>query len=192
MPTTLLRALALVVVLGTCLQAQAEDQRYKKFYEEAYVIKNTNPKAAKAKLRQVLELAPPNSVYIGKAQRLLRQIEQAGDVPEDEQAAGPTSPLPAQPASGPDKARAIALREQGTEFYKKDEYSAAAKAYQQALKLNPRDYDLHRLIGSVYARMGRRKAAYRAYDTFVKRCPKCMYAPTVKKILADYRKLQHD
>lgn len=169
--------------------AQADGKRYKKLYEEAYVTKNSNPEAAKAKLRKVIELAPAEDVYHRKAEHLLQQIELegAGDRADDE---APVSPLPKASKGPAQTGKANELRKKGTHHYKTGEYSLALKAYRRALELNPGDHELYRLIGSVNARMGRRKAAYQSYKVYVKRCPRCMYAPTIKKIIADYESMQ--
>ncbi len=81
------------------------------------------------------------------------------------------------------------LRKKGTDAYKAGELDRAAAYYLAALDNTERDHELHRLLGSVYARQGARKAAYAEYKRYVEVCPKCMYAPTVNKILADYEKL---
>lgn len=81
------------------------------------------------------------------------------------------------------------LRKKGTDAYKAGEFDRASAYYLAALQVDDRDHELHRLLGSVYARQGARKAAYEEYQRYVETCPKCMYAPTVNKILADYEKL---
>lgn len=186
LPAIRIWAVALCLLVATA--AQADGKRYKKLYEEAYVIKNSDPEAAKAKLRKVLELAPADDVYHSKAEKLLRKIElesSAGGTAGD----APVTPLPNTRTGSEVKADAATLRKRGTEAYKKDDYAKAVQLYRLALKRNPRDVELHRLIGSVYAHMGRRKAAYEAYKAYLKRCPKCMYAPTVKRIVTDYEKI---
>ena len=86
--------------------------------------------------------------------------------------------------------RSAELRGQGVEAYKRKQYSKAISLYKKALRVYPRDYELHRLLGSAYAMLGNRKQAYHQYKKYVKLCPKCMYTPAVRKFLADYENLQ--
>ncbi len=86
--------------------------------------------------------------------------------------------------------RSAEIRGQGVEAYKRKQYSKAISLYKKALRVYPRDYELHRLLGSAYAMLGNRKQAYHQYKKYVKLCPKCMYTPAVRKFLADYEKLQ--
>ncbi len=195
MPRLAIRLCILALGLALAAPSLAGGERYKKLYEEAYVIKKSNPEAAKAKLRWVIKNAPGDSVYLQKAANLLRKIELSPSKPADtgdEEA--PVSPLPAGAlkASSGDKAKGKDLRKKATRQYKAGKLKLALENYQLALEHNPRDHELHRLIGSVNARLGNRKAAYRAYKTYVQVCPKCMYTPSVKKILEDYETLSID
>ncbi len=47
----------------------------KKKYESAYVIKSTQAEKAIQELKTVMKIVPPNHIYYGKAQRLLKRIQ---------------------------------------------------------------------------------------------------------------------
>jgi tetratricopeptide (TPR) repeat protein len=47
----------------------------KKKYESAYVIKSTQAEKAIQELRTVMKIVPPNHIYYGKAQRLLKRLQ---------------------------------------------------------------------------------------------------------------------
>lgn len=179
---------ALVLSSLVASVVQADGEAYKKLYEEAYVIKDSNPSRAKQKLRMVLETAPIDSAYYRKALKLIEAINASPASRTKVEAL--VLPPSKGAASDEAKAEAAELRKLGSEAYKKGDYAGAIAAYRSALRRNPRAHDLYRLLGSVHARMGHRKAAYRSYSTFVERCPDCDYAPMVKKILDDYRGLQ--
>jgi hypothetical protein len=51
----------------------------KKLYEEAYVVKSTDPELAKRKLLEALELTPEDDVYHEKSLRLLDRIRRGED-----------------------------------------------------------------------------------------------------------------
>ena len=163
-------------------QAALEDleRRAKRFYEEAYVVKSQDPRLARKRLQQVIFMTGPDSPYHHKAQKLWRRLR-GGAAPTS---LGPRkTPAPADPAS-PAKAQGIALHRQR----RLDE--ALAK-YRQALKERPDDHDVYRLMGAAYALKGERKEAYKLYKQYVERCPACMHAPSVRKILQDYESWTH-
>ena len=62
----------------------------------------------------------------------------------------------------------------------------AITAYHKALKLNPSDSELLRLLGSAYAASGNPPKAYAYYKKFITQCPKCKYAHGVREILKNY------
>lgn len=82
------------------------------------------------------------------------------------------------------------LRKKGTQAYKKSDYARAVAFYRKAIEAAPEDHELHRLLGSVYARQGAREVAYAEYKHYVEACPKCAYAPMVEKIIGDYEALK--
>lgn len=164
------------------LSGSAEERavRAKKRYEEAYVIKGSNEESAKQRLLEVMALLPDDHVYHKKARDLLARLGGPASLPDFE------SP----PAMDGEGQSAADLRELGTAAYKRNSFSEAVAYYRAALKKNPKEFEIYRLMGSVYARQGNRKQAYESYRQYVRLCPKCMYTPAIEKILADYEELQ--
>jgi tetratricopeptide (TPR) repeat protein len=54
------------------------DKEAKKLYEEAYVIKATNPELAISKLKTAIQIVPPENIYYGKAKKLLGTLTGEG------------------------------------------------------------------------------------------------------------------
>jgi len=63
----------------------------------------------------------------------------------------------------------------------------AITAYKKALKYNPSDAEIYRLIGTAYARKGKKTKAYSFYRKYLSKCPTCKYAPGVRVILMNYK-----
>jgi tetratricopeptide (TPR) repeat protein len=76
------------------------------------------------------------------------------------------------------------------DLYKQREYESAAACLRRVRRAHPEDRELDRLLGSTYAMLGQRQNAYRAYQRYLERCPKCMYAKPVRKIVSDYEKIR--
>lgn len=76
------------------------------------------------------------------------------------------------------------------DLYKQKEYESAAACFRRARRAHPEDRELDRLLGSTHAMLGQRVKAYRAYQRYLERCPKCMYAKAVRRIVDDYDELQ--
>ncbi|HSA23313.1 MAG TPA: FHA domain-containing protein [Myxococcota bacterium] len=95
-----------------------------------------------------------------------------------------------RPPSGGDQAskrkRAKELTEKAAAAYKKKQYREALTALQEALKLTPTNFELHRQMGTCYAMLGDQDKASVHYRKYVQLCPSCMYAPQVRKIIADF------
>lgn len=75
------------------------------------------------------------------------------------------------------------------DLYKRNDFESALDCWARILAAHPDDPEVHRFLGSTYARIGRRIEAYRAYNEYAERCPKCAYTPAIRKILADYEKV---
>ncbi|HOX45363.1 MAG TPA: hypothetical protein PK668_17335 [Myxococcota bacterium] len=93
---------------------------------------------------------------------------------------------PAGAAGGPskeDKREAARLQDEATAAYKAKDYPRALDCVERAHRLTPGNHEAFRQIGTIKAIMGDQLGAYAAYREYVRRCPKCMYAPQVKKIL---------
>ncbi len=172
-------------------------KRYRGFHlnKAALMEKNGKLKEAIKHLDTILYVDPENYMAKTRKEKLAKRLAAASRKPPrvrktPEPDDKPEHKKPGRSSGGRKTAKAAELRNQGTEAYKKGNYAQAITSYQKALKANPKDHELHRLLGSVWARMGKRKKAYQAYRKYVQVCPKCMYAPTVRKILEDYEKLQ--
>ncbi|HUU02402.1 MAG TPA: protein kinase [Myxococcota bacterium] len=152
-------------------------------YYEAYVIKGTSPEEAKKKLERVLLIVPKDSVYRTKSRNLLAKLG-GDDVTPAPDGKRPKKKMPTQVDADEQKSRK--LREEGIRLYKKGQLGKAIDLFKKALELNPKDHELLRLIGSTYALGVKRKEAYEYYKLYVATCPKCRYAPSVRKILKDY------
>lgn len=142
---------------------------------------------------KVLAVDPDNYLAKSKRDKLKRRMAAAARKPRPQRGGkggeGGRDRRVGQ-GGGSRQERSAELRGQGVEAYKRKQYSKAISLYKKALRIYPRDYELHRLLGSAYAMLGNRKQAYHQYKKYVKLCPKCMYTPAVRKFLADYEKLQ--
>ncbi len=95
------------------------------------------------------------------------------------------APATAGDSASEDRAACVKL-------YKQKEFERAAACYRRVQRAHPEDREIDRLLGSTYARLGQRKKAYRAYQRYLKRCPKCMYAKPIRKIVSDYEEMRAD
>ncbi len=75
----------------------------------------------------------------------------------------------------------------GEQYLKKSRYADAASALKRALEAEPRAAAAQLLLGTSYARLGQVDAGARAYASFVEACPEHPKAPTVRRLLAEFR-----
>jgi pSer/pThr/pTyr-binding forkhead associated (FHA) protein/Flp pilus assembly protein TadD len=139
----------------------------------------------------VLMVDEENYLAKSRKERLLKRLSSPKKQPRVAQTTKrpePDDSAPKEPpaATGNKAKQADELRQKGIEAYKQQQFSKAISHFQNALKLNPRDNELYRLLGSTYARLGNRKMAYQAYRKYVQVCPKCPYTPSIRKILKEY------
>jgi predicted Zn-dependent protease len=109
-----------------------------------------------------------------------------------------TAPAGAAPAQAVSPQRALcdarqlpaaarARYEEGQRRLKQARFAEAAKALEGTLALEPNAAAAHLLLGTTYARLGEAAEGARAYASFVEACPGHPKAPTVRKLLAEYR-----
>ncbi|MBN2495510.1 MAG: tetratricopeptide repeat protein [Deltaproteobacteria bacterium] len=158
------------------------ERKGKQLYEEAYIIKNTNPEKALDNLDTVMRITHPSSIFHQKARRLKARL--GSPSPEQQATAAPRRPAESRSPSLSDEARALA--EAGHELQKAGRYAEAIELFQRAYQKHPREHELLRFMGTAYAQKGDREKAYRAYKKYVKVCPKCPFAPPIRRILKDY------
>lgn len=84
-------------------------------------------------------------------------------------------------------APARARYEEGQRRLKQARFAEAAKALEGTLALEPNAAAAQLLLGTTYARLGEAADGARAYASFVEACPGHPKAPTVRKLLAEYR-----
>jgi len=84
-------------------------------------------------------------------------------------------------------APARARYEEGQRRLKQARFAEAAKALEGTLALEPNAAAAQLLLGTTYARLGEAAEGARAYASFVEACPGHPKAPTVRKLLAEYR-----
>lgn len=84
-------------------------------------------------------------------------------------------------------APARARYEAGERHLKEARFAEAARALLGALELEPRAAAAQLLLGSTYARLGEPVEGARAYASFLAACPAHPQAPTVRKLLTEYR-----
>ncbi len=77
--------------------------------------------------------------------------------------------------------------EAGERHLKKSRYADAASALKSALEAEPRAAAAQLLLGTSYARLGQVDAGARAYASFVEACPEHPKAPTVRRLLVEFR-----
>jgi tetratricopeptide (TPR) repeat protein len=75
----------------------------------------------------------------------------------------------------------------GERYLKRARYAEAAGALERALEAEPRAAAAQLLLGTSYARLGQVDAGARAYESFLDACPEHPKAPTVRRLLADFR-----
>lgn len=90
-----------------------------------------------------------------------------------------------EPRQLPPSARA--RYEEGQRRLKQARFAEAARALQGTLALEPNAAAAQLLLGTTYARLGEAAEGARAYASFVEACPGHPKAPTVRKLLAEYR-----
>ncbi len=150
----------------------------KKLYEIAYVTKANSPQKSMARLRLVIEITNPGNRYHSKALKLWRKL------------GGRNAPPPSHgrpdPVASDRQNTSSSARAQGIALYKQKRFKEAIAKYKQARIENPKDAEVLRLLGTAYAVQGKRKQAYSHYKKYVEQCPRCMHAPSVRKILKDY------
>ena len=150
----------------------------KKLYEIAYVTKTNSPQKSMARLRQVIEMTGPRSLYHSRALKLWRKLS-GRNTPT------PSHGRPAPVASDRQNASSSA-RTQGIALHKQKRYNEAIAKYKQARIENPKDAEILRLLGTAHAMQGNPPQAFFYYKKYVEQCPRCMHAPAVRKILKDY------
>jgi tetratricopeptide (TPR) repeat protein len=146
----------------------------KKLYEEAYVIKEHNPKKALENLKKVVQILPPGHVYRIKAKRLWPKISSdeypGGDekppVSETKPAKSraKVSPLPKNPA-------VAQLIKNGNELVKAGKPREAMVRFEKAIELEPGNCDALVGLGVSFARKGKGESAAKWYRAFLKACP---------------------
>jgi len=150
----------------------------KKLYEIAYVTKAISPQKSLARLRQVIEITDPGNRYHSRSLKLWHKLSGRGTLPPSH---GRPNPVANDQQNGSSSARA-----QGIALYRQKRYREAIAKYKQARIDNPKDAEVLRLLGSAYAVQGNPPQAYLYYKKYVEQCPRCMHAPSVRKILKDY------
>ena len=158
----------------------------KKLYEIAYVTKSNSPQKSMARLRQVIEITDPGDRYHSKSLKLWRKLSGRDTPPASRGRQAPVTSDRQAPVASDRQSASSSARAQGIALYKQKRYNEAIAKYKQARRENPKDAEVLRLLGSAYAVQGKPPQAYLYYKKYVEQCPKCMHAPSVRRILKDY------
>ncbi|MBN2493679.1 MAG: protein kinase [Deltaproteobacteria bacterium] len=120
--------------------------------------------------------------------------EQAGaDRPAPPKPAAEDPPLAEDPGSvskvdGLFKVKkAVSLRRASQAAMQKKQYRKAIQMLNQAVKLNPKDHELFRLMAEAYEQTGHKDLAAVLYQRYITICPKCSKVDQVRKKLEAYR-----
>jgi len=140
-------------------------------------------------LETVLVVEPGNFTAKDKLKKARAKLASASGVRPPAGRDGGEDRPPAADSSSKRK-RAKELADKATAAYKKKQYREAQTALQEALKLTPTNYELHRQLGACHAMEGEMGKAYVHYRKYVQLCPTCMYVPQVRKIIQQYEDSQ--
>ena len=84
----------------------------------------------------------------------------------------PQPPAPQPPAPQPKVDPAVALLEEGRRLMKDKQYPAAKTQLDKCVKVSPRAFDCHKLLGAAWAKLGDPDKGARAYREFIKLAPR--------------------
>ncbi|MBN2495511.1 MAG: tetratricopeptide repeat protein [Deltaproteobacteria bacterium] len=142
--------------------------------EKVDPVQAEKKRAAAQKMARAEEPGKPLFTRTGTSRRL-RRAQHTGTEKRD-----------AGRPDGTEDKTAKELRREGILAHKKGEFLEAIGKYERAYELEPRDADLLRLLGAAYAQKGERAKAYEYYKRYASACPKCSFAPAIRKIIKDY------
>jgi tetratricopeptide (TPR) repeat protein len=151
------------------------ERKAKKLFEEAYVIKTSNPKAAAKRLNMVTNMISPEHVYYEKAVKLKYRL---GLGPQ------PKKTKEAKPADGCKTKVDVILC---NKLIRQNKTKEAIGCFKMVLKLEPANCDALIGMGVSYAKSGKGKNAAEFYEQFIKHCPKDLRSRQVRKTLEMYK-----
>lgn len=93
----------------------------------------------------------------------------------------------ARQLQGPARERYV----EGERRLKQARFAEAEQALRGALEVEPKAVAAQLLLGTTYAKLGQVEAGANAYASFLAACPAHPKAPTVRKLLAEYRGTAH-
>jgi hypothetical protein len=78
---------------------------------------------------------------------------------------------------------AATLRNEAMELFRARDYPGSIERLERALALEPENHELVRMLGVCHVHAGEPERGRQRYREYVARCPGCMYAPVVTRML---------
>jgi TolA-binding protein len=138
--------------------------------------------AAEAAYKQAIALNPNSAdAYnqLASLYNLQKKFDQAAEMSAQAQKLG---------AAAPGGQSASAVYNQGVILWNSQKYGEAKKAFEEAIKLDPKMADAHYLLGMANLNQGNMPEAIKALEEYLKVAPTGQYAEQVKAMLSQLKK----